>query len=62
MNLPSPLPPGYGVIARESPLFGPGLLVIGPRAAPHEHGDPIAAPHAQSLETPLAWHAPAPTP
>ncbi|MCY3015971.1 MAG: glycosyltransferase family 39 protein [Planctomycetota bacterium] len=62
MNLPSPLPTGYGVIAREHPLFGPGLLVIGPRAAPHEHGDPIAAPHAQSPETPLAWHAPAPTP
>jgi 4-amino-4-deoxy-L-arabinose transferase-like glycosyltransferase len=62
MNLPSPLPPGYGVIARERPLFGPGLLVIGPRAEPQEHGDPIAAPHAQSPETPLAWHAPAPTP
>lgn len=62
MNLPSPLPLGYGVIARERPLFGPGLLVIGPRAAPHDHSHPIAAPHAQSPETPLAWHAPAPTP
>lgn len=62
MNLPSPLPPGYGVIARERPLFGPGLLVIGPRAAAHDDGEPIAASHAPSPETPLAWHAPAPTP
>lgn len=63
MNLPTPLPPGYGVIARERPLFGPGLLVIGPRPdADHDHDHPIAAPQAPSPETPLAWHAPAPTP
>ena len=54
MNLPSPLPPGYGVIAREQPLFGPGLLVIGPRAAA------VAPPHAPSPEPPLAWLPPAP--
>jgi len=54
MNLPSPLPPGYGVIAREQPLFGPGLLVIGPRAAA------VDPPHAPSSETPLAWLPPAP--
>jgi len=55
MNLPSPLPAGYGVIAREQPLFGPGLLVIGPRVA-------AVAPHSRSPETPLAWLPPAPTP
>ena len=68
MNLPSPLPQGYGVIVRERPLFGPALLVIGPRAAPagepaaDQHDTPIAAPHAPSPENPLAWHAPAPRP
>ena len=50
MNLPSPLPHGYGVIARERQLFGPTLLVIGPR--------PISP--SPSSETPLAWNIPAP--
>ena len=54
MNLPSPLPLGYGVIAREQPLFGPGLLVIGPRAAA------VDPPHAPSPQPPLAWLPPAP--
>ena len=54
MNLPSPLPLGYGVIAREQQLFGPGLLVIGPRAAA------VAPSLAPSPEPPLAWLPPAP--
>jgi 4-amino-4-deoxy-L-arabinose transferase-like glycosyltransferase len=68
MNLPSPLPRGYGVIARERPLFGPGLLVIGPRPASADepaiggHDTPVATPNAHSPETPLAWHTPAPQP
>jgi 4-amino-4-deoxy-L-arabinose transferase-like glycosyltransferase len=45
MNLPSPLPAGYGVITRQQQLFGPCLFVIGPRQT--------AEP---SPETPLAWN------
>jgi len=45
MNLPSPLPAGYGVVTRQRQLFGPCLLVIGP----HQPADP-------SPETPLAWN------
>lgn len=56
MNLPSPLPPGYAVVARETPLFGPGLLVIGPRGDRAVASPPVA--HVPPLETPLAWHRP----
>lgn len=51
MNLPDRMPEGFGVVARRQPLFGPGLLVIGPL--------PPTVPTARP-ETPLAWNAPTP--
>ncbi len=52
MNLPASLPAGFGVIARQSQLFGPGLLIIGPLPAAHS---PFPPPQS---ENPLAWNAP----
>ena len=49
MNLPSRMPEGFGVLARRQPLFGPGLLVIGPLSSTAPTDRP---------ETPLAWNAP----